>query len=259
MIARRFRYSYQTLVRYEGMVSHNHFQLRCTPIECSYQRVIDSNIQLLNSANIAQGVDSFGTPIHYGSIMQRHDIFVVLSSGEVRCSPYRVEDAAPAPIYLMESALTRISDDILAWSESFSRSDSALNQSLAIASALHNYMNYSSGSTSTQTTASQSFEQREGVCQDYSHILISIMRARGVAARYVAGLVMGTGESHAWVEIYYDGAWYGVDPTHNCLVEWGYIKLSHGRDASDCSLTRGVHRGAYNHSTQVRVIVEEIF
>ncbi len=82
---------------------------------------------------------------------------------------------------------------------------------------------------------------------------------RSLHARYVMGYVIGEGETHAWVEVWSDGAWYGVDPTHNCVVESGYIKVAHGRDAADCSVVRGMRKGVSATASQVRVVVEEIF
>ncbi len=257
-MVKKYRYSYQTIVRYDSMVSHHHFLLRCTPMSNSFQSVVESELQLLNSASITAGVDSFGSPIHYGSIMQRHDLFVVSSSGVVRCSEYGEEQATPPPYYGVESGMTHINEPLKQWGDSLGIEGSALNQAMELSSAIHSYMSYTPGLTTTLTTAIESFELKGGVCQDYAHILIGLCRDRGILARYVVGLVMGTGETHAWVEVYCDGVWLGIDPTHNCKVEWGYIKLSHGRDAHDCSVTRGVHRGAYNHTTQVRVMVEEL-
>ncbi|MFR9649771.1 MAG: transglutaminase family protein [Rikenellaceae bacterium] len=255
---KRYRYSYQTIVRYDTMVSCHQFLLRCTPMSDSHQSVVESEIQMLNSANVMSGVDSFGATIHYGSVMQRHDLFVVSSSGEVRCREYVIEEANPAPYYKMQSGMTQLSEPLRQWGERVPSQGESIEEVMELSEAIFQYMEYAPGVTTTLTTASQSFSLRSGVCQDYAHILIGLCRERGIMARYVVGLVVGTGETHAWVEVYCDGVWLGVDPTHNCRVEWGYIKLSHGRDANDCSVTRGIHRGACNHTTQVRVVVEEI-
>ena len=83
-------------------------------------------------------------------------------------------------------------------------------------------------------------------------------RAAHIPARYVNGFIEGEGATHAWVEVYDDGAWWGIDPTHNRPIEWGYIKLSHGRDAEDCPVNRGVFTGAASQTAEIRVIVEEL-
>ena len=71
-----------------------------------------------------------------------------------------------------------------------------------------NKFSYQSGSTNAGTTAEEAFAQRQGVCQDYAQILLSILREEGITARYVAGAVPGEGETHAWVEVWCDGKWY---------------------------------------------------
>jgi transglutaminase-like putative cysteine protease len=101
-------------------------------------------------------------------------------------------------------------------------------------------MKYTQGATTTSTTAGEALALGKGVCQDFAHILIALCRLSGILARYTAGFMEGEGSAHAWVEYYENGSWRAVDPTHNRLVETGYIKLSHGWDFGDCSIERGV-------------------
>ncbi len=138
---------------------------------------------------------------------------------------------------------------------------SHIDQALALTYAIFTRLEYTPGVTTFRTTAAESFALGCGVCQDFAHILISLCRERGIMARYVVGFLVGEGETHAWVEVYSpeEGAWYGIDPTHNKLIEYEYIKIAHGRDAEDCSVTRGVHRGGAGHTTQVKVLVESLY
>ena len=95
------------------------------------------------------------------------------------------------------------------------------------------------------------------VRQDYAQILIALCHLEKIPARYVAGMMIGEGASHAWVEICQDGIWYGLDPTNNKLVDDDYIKLSHGRDASDCLINRGVIVGGGEQTQDIKVHVWE--
>ena len=104
---------------------------------------------------------------------------------------------------------------------------------------------YTPGSTTIRTTAEQALAQRKGVCQDYAHVMLSVCRHVGLTARYIAGLLGGEGATHAWVEVYQDGRWVGLDPTHNRLVDDSYITIAHGRDYRDCMLDIGIFSG-YN-------------
>ena len=90
-----------------------------------------------------------------------------------------------------------------------------------------------------------------GVCQDYAHILISMCRLSGIPARYVAGMMVGEGASHAWTEVWLDGGWTGVDPTHNRPVDETYIKLAHGRDFGDGAIDKGCFIGSATQRQQM--------
>ena len=121
--------------------------------------------------------------------------------------------------------------------------------------ALRARFSYKSGVTRVETTAEQALELGCGVCQDYAHILIALCRALGVPARYVAGIQEGTGETHAWVEIYDNGYWVGIDPTNHKMVDERYLKLSHGRDFADCGINRGLFIGGCTQKQTVEASV----
>ena len=75
---------------------------------------------------------------------------------------------------------------------------------------------------------------------------------------YVNGFLVGEGETHAWVEIFDGYNWLGFDPTHNCRISDGYVKLAHGRDARDCSVSRGMYTGQAQQQTTIHVTLHEI-
>ncbi len=255
----RFSYSYQTVVRYNGLIGRHNFLLRCQPREDCGVRIVEQNIELLSSVQSSSGVDVFGNKIIYGSMATPHDIFVVSVNGVVECGEYRVVESELAPFYRAFTHKTEASREIVEFGFITPPQGSSLDEAIELSQRLHSKMSYTPGVTTSETTASDSFAMSAGVCQDFSHLLISLCRVRGIPARYVAGLVIGTGQTHAWVEVFSRGVWHGVDPTHNRVVERGYIKLAHGRDAADCSVARGVHRGAsVFHTTDVRVVVNEI-
>ena len=78
-----------------------------------------------------------------------------------------------------------------------------------------------------ETTAAEVLERKEGVCQDFAHLMIALCRQRGIPARYVNGFLVGEGETHAWVEIFDGYNWLGFDPTHNCRISDGFISLQY--------------------------------
>ena len=88
--------------------------------------------------------------------------------------------------------------------------------------------------------------------------MTAVLRYMGIPARYVAGLMIGEGYTHAWVEVYTRDGWYGLDPTNNLHIDEYYIKLAHGRDYGDCVTDRGCFRGTAGQVQKIYVKVEEI-
>ncbi len=254
----RYSYSYQTIVRYGEIITNHHFLLRCQPREDCGTIVLEQNIDLLTSVSVSNSTDVFGNKIIYGSMVGPHDIFVVATNGVVESGEYRIVDLTPKPMYRLFTPKTQASPEISQFGAATPNVGTPLDQVIELSRRLHSNMSYIPGVTSAESSAADSFSMGAGVCQDFAHLLISLAQDRGIKARYVAGLVVGTGETHAWVEVHSDGVWHGVDPTHDVLVGPGYIKLSHGRDAADCSVSRGIHRGAGFHTTEVKVVVTKI-
>lgn len=124
--------------------------------------------------------------------------------------------------------------------------------------AVYESMQYTKGVTSISTTAEEALSLGQGVCQDYAHILLSLCREEKIPARYVVGLLLGEGESHAWIEAFDGERWRGFDPTNNRLAEEDHIKISHGRDYRDCSINRGVFTGRATQRQTVLVRVTEV-
>ena len=134
----------------------------------------------------------------------------------------------------------------------------SLDKAKQIMERLHGYLVYEKGCTGIGTGAEEAFSIGRGVCQDYSHIMISLLNMSGCSARYVTGLIIGEGESHAWVEVVDDGKWYGLDPTNNILVQDSHIKIGCGRDATECQINRGIMHGGGEQTQDIYVNVSEI-
>ena len=130
---------------------------------------------------------------------------------------------------------------------------------LFLMNCLYRDFSYRPGATDVSTTAVQAWERRAGVCQDYAHIFLCLCRMAGFGARYVAGMMVGEGATHAWTEVYGDDGWIGLDPTNNCLADDNYIKLSHGRDFGDCSIDKGCFKGFAAQRQNIYVKVDECY
>jgi transglutaminase-like putative cysteine protease len=122
---------------------------------------------------------------------------------------------------------------------------------------------YIKGITSIETTLDEIWELRAGVCQDFAHILLVMLRLLNIPARYVSGYVCphdnnqrGEGATHAWVEAYIPFyGWIGLDPTNNCIVDDSHVRLAIGRKFSDCSPVKGTYKGTAKQTLEVGVAV----
>lgn len=103
---------------------------------------------------------------------------------------------------------------------------------------------YQLGVTGTQTPAAMALHLGKGVCQDFAHIMLALLRSLDVPARYVSGHLLGEGAPHAWVEVLLDDSVVAFDPTHHRRAEKNYITVATGRDFADVTPTSGVFSGA---------------
>jgi transglutaminase-like putative cysteine protease len=122
---------------------------------------------------------------------------------------------------------------------------------------------YRKGITTVESTLDEIWELKSGVCQDFAHILLIMLRQINIPARYVSGYICpnkngmrGEGATHAWVEAYIPFyGWLGLDPTNNCIVNETHVRLAVGKNFSDCSPVKGTYRGTSNHTLDVAVSV----
>ncbi|HEY0272829.1 MAG TPA: transglutaminase family protein, partial [Chitinophaga sp.] len=122
---------------------------------------------------------------------------------------------------------------------------------------------YIKGVTTVDTTLSEILRLQAGVCQDFAHVLTTMLRFTKIPARYVSGYICpnkngmrGEGATHAWAEAYIPGyGWLGLDPTNNCIANEKHLRLAVGRNFSDCSPVKGVYNGPSGHVLEVTVSV----
>jgi len=126
------------------------------------------------------------------------------------------------------------------------------------------HFNYIKGITNVETTIDEILVQKAGVCQDFAHIMLQILRTLKIPSRYVSGYICpnrtglrGEGATHAWVEAWIPRyGWAGIDPTNNVWVTNTHVKLAVGRDFADCSPVKGAFKGPANQHLSVFVSVD---
>lgn len=128
---------------------------------------------------------------------------------------------------------------------------------------VYNNFTYKKGITNIYSTVDEILQHKTGVCQDFAHLMLQIMRSAGMPGRYVSGYIcphksglVGEGATHAWVEIYIPGyGWAGMDPTNNIRVTNTHIRLATGRNFIDCSPVTGTFKGPAKQQLFVHVKV----
>ena len=122
---------------------------------------------------------------------------------------------------------------------------------------------YIKGITTIETTVDEILEKKAGVCQDFAHVMLVLLRMMGISSRYVSGYICpnkngmrGEGATHAWVEAWIPGyGWAGIDPTNNVWATNHHVKLAAGRDFADCTPVKGTFKGPARQSLSVYVSV----
>lgn len=259
----KLHFDYWMELSFTELVTECHYTIKCLPKDTDMQKISDLDIKITPSNSFQKGEDSFGNQTIYGNVMKPHNKFGFQISGIAQTNlsfGETVKEEEYTGIYLYPWGLNKAGEGI---EEYFKQLELDLQKNdyekaLELMNRLHEDFTYETGSTSMRTTAEEAWQQRKGVCQDYAHILIALCHLAKIPARYVAGMVVGEGYSHAWVEILSDGVWYPLDPTQGCNVTDTYIKIGVGRDAEDCMINKGIMKGGGAQTQSVKVLVEEL-
>ena len=173
--------------------------------------------------------------------------------------------------FLFESPYARVKRSLRAYAgDCFEPGRPILAAATALMAKIHGEFKFDAAATNVTTPVMKFFEQKRGVCQDFTHLMISCLRSTGLAARYVSGYLLtrpapgkprrvGADVSHAWVSLFVPGnGWVDLDPTNNVMPSLEHITLGWGRDFSDVTPLRGVINGGGEQTLEVKVTVESV-
>jgi transglutaminase-like putative cysteine protease len=258
------------------------------------QRLLQHTLHIHPPPSTLQtSTDSFGNVVHHFEMNSPHDQLTVNSELQVETYPALhtgslSEIQTPAWDQLHEElryhAGQHITNDHLFRFESkhvmvleqlrdygsldFWPNRSVVDAGFALMQRIHREFTYKSGSTTIDTTVKEVMEKREGVCQDFAHVMLGILRSLGLSAHYVSGYMLtqpapgqtkllGADASHAWVSLWCGNTigWVDFDPTNNQLPDTRYVTLAVGRDYADVPPVRGVVHGGGEHNLSVEVTV----
>ena len=276
----RFIIQHVTKYTYEEPVTDSTNQILLFPVKDELQELVNQKLFITAEPNVEIYKDYYGNKV--GSFMNiaPHSELRIESKVEVvtksRLFP---EDLEPAMVQW--GALQLLRNDVAfidflkqenfaALAEVKKIADGGFYQSVSVymaAQQLTEYVytnfQYIQGITSVETTLEEIWKLKAGVCQDFAHILLVMLRLINIPARYVSGYVCpqnaglrGEGATHAWVEAYIPFyGWLGFDPTNNCMVNDLHVRLAIGRNFSDCSPVRGTYKGTAKQTLEVGVSV----
>jgi transglutaminase-like putative cysteine protease len=249
---KRVDFYFSTKLTFDDYVHDHSFALRIIPPETETQKILSCSLNISPCVSTQQTVDAFGNNVTAGYLKGDHRFldFELKGTAETDCSKHRTDYM---PCYLYQSGYTQPDEKLRAFYNEIKGRCTGTVQDRAeyLCDVLSDRIEYHKGATDTDTTAAQAFAIGKGVCQDFSHILISLLRMDGIAARYIAGLAFCNGETHSWVEYWTGDHWEGIDPANNCPVCDGYLVISQGRDFRDCAIDRGVMFGNYTRQLQL--------
>lgn len=261
---RHLQFDYYMQIDYSEPVSICNFTIKCIPQDNLRQKIRHVEMELNPHTYYSYGVDGLGNPQIYGLDEVAHTTFYFRITGEAitglsDCEELENDDKTM--IFRHPHGMNVPGEKIRSYFQSFQFPEASKPLEIAemIMHRLHQDFSYKPNTTTVNTMAEEAFSQGYGVCQDYAHIFIALLHLAGIPARYVTGLLIGEGASHAWVEVWQDHKWYGFDPTNDVRVKGSHIKIGVGRDAHDCMINRGImHGGGQHQTTKVLVSVKEI-
>ena len=260
---KKLKYGYHMKLTFSDRVNNHRFSLKCIPHDTDIQRIEEMSVSVYPDHIISEDVDSHGNITIFGYTNEYHKSFEFDVNGiaTTGLSEYeRAKDIYRVGMYRYQTMITMPGSSIRAFysriqsEESYSNRETALH----IMEMLSDNFHYGQGYTGMETTAEQALTGGVGVCQDYAHIMLALCRIKKIPCRYVTGMMLGEGSSHAWVEVWDDNRWIGYDPTNRKLVNEDYIKISNGRDSQDCLVNQGIFTGNVTQTQEISVLVEEV-
>jgi transglutaminase-like putative cysteine protease len=274
----RIAVTHVTRLEFGDEVSETVMDAHLGPRDDTDQRVARFTVRLEPAGHVRRYEDGFGNVAHLLTNMRPHRFLQVSTESEVHTymtDPFQLAPRPPRPLDVIHLAdcldpsplvpRLPVLDEMAAPFRS--ADDERFDAIQKMTELIHRDFEYRSGVTDVTTSIEQIVDGRQGVCQDFTHLLLGMCRSIGIPARYASGYIAqrgesvdanapsrGVGASHAWVEAFTPThGWRGFDPTNNLVANEYYVKIAIGRDYSDVPPTRGTYHGGPTESLSVAV------
>ena len=268
----RLRICHTTRFTYDEPAYQSHNQIRMRPLESADQSCVEFALEITPAGETLEFQDYYGNHVAAVSIHDPHDSLTIMARSLVE----RVSEPAPSTDamsfeqflrddrqrilsqydFLSASPYAPFSDRMrkFFWIARPRTDEDVAGYVQRVVAFVRDQFYYRPGVTKVHSTVDEILTTGAGVCQDFAHLTIAILRLAGVPARYVSGYLaprrhpsretpVGSQASHAWLEaqLPYQG-WIGFDPTNGCRADFRHIRVAVGRDYSDVPPLRGVYR-----------------
>lgn len=285
----KYRVIHNTLYASVDPVSVGHNEAWLTPRNTATQQVVSQRIEISPEPSVRSTlVDYFGNTVTQFIFNQGYESLSVSATDEIDIlATPRTDLTSPAWEHVLsalrahslpgdleayeftfDSPRCRVSPEFAEYArQSFIPGRPILEAVADLMQRFFTEFRYDPSTTTVSTPVEQVFRHKSGVCQDFSHLMISLIRSLGLAARYVSGYLrttppegeprlIGADASHAWLGVYCGPlGWIDIDPTNNLFCATDHITLAWGRDYSDVAPVKGVYVGGSSPQLQVNVDV----
>jgi transglutaminase-like putative cysteine protease len=277
-----FEIVHRTDYRYGHPATEACIEARLTPPDLPWQRIRSLEITFRPEAPISNFIDHFGNTVSFYAMAARHEnlsienrILVETSARPGSSAALGVTVAEARQLsasrladvfdYLQPTAAVPTGGGARTWASKFFPGKAILGEALdALNRAIHGHFAYRPGATEVSTPLAEVWKRKEGVCQDFAHVALSVLRTAGIPARYVCGYIesavpgtaglVGSTATHAWVEALLPGqTWAALDPTNRQWCGERHVSVSYGRDYDDAAPVRGTFKGSGAQRLTARV------
>ncbi len=248
-------------------------EVRMEPMSGTDQSLHSFHLGVSPATETFRYQDGFGNRVHHFGLLQPHDVVRILAASIVETHRTVADPATSRATYPIPEA--QLGLDVL----DFLQFRGSVRQTpklvpileavqpkkkysvgllvLDVATYIHDNFKYARDVTLATSPVDEILEKGKGVCQDFAHLMLAVLRSLGVPARYVSGYIHRPNkesQSHAWCEVWLpDLGWIGIDPTNNKVVDDRFVKVAVGRDFTDVPPNKGVCRTQGQERIFVRV------
>ncbi|MDT5361953.1 MAG: hypothetical protein QOC69_3715 [Mycobacterium sp.] len=272
----RLRVVHSTGYAYKSPVTASYNEARLTPRSDSRQNVILNRVETVPATRSYRYVDYWGTAVTAFDLHAPHTELEVTASSVVETDKEELPTEKVSWEDLQSEAVVDRFDDMLSPTEyapassriqavgrRIAKYNNPEDAVIAAARWAHSELEYVPGTTGVHSSGLDAHREGKGVCQDFAHLSLILLRSMGIPSRYVSGYLHPNkkakvgdtidGQSHAWIQAW-TGGWRSYDPTNDKDINEQYISVGVGRDYSDVTPLKGIYSGA--GSTDLDVVVE---